>query len=102
MLVESYAVETVWTIITAVLWAMSNPVYQFFANTETYIEVNFTNLRHENFPENYPDDRLCPGLVPSVLRERTSITPEAQQAYNQCLAVESSFFNEIGHRQPEW
>lgn len=48
MLVESYAVETVWTIITAVLWALSNPVYQFFANTETYIEVSVRSLCHEN------------------------------------------------------
>jgi hypothetical protein len=39
MLVESYAMESVWTIITAVLWALSNPLYQFFVNVETYIEV---------------------------------------------------------------
>ncbi|XP_006455496.1 hypothetical protein AGABI2DRAFT_121415 [Agaricus bisporus var. bisporus H97] len=39
MLVESYAMETVWIIITAVLWAISHPTYSFFANTETYIDM---------------------------------------------------------------
>jgi uncharacterized membrane protein YpjA len=53
MLIESYAMESVWTIITAVLWALSNPLYQFFANVETYIEVKFVNSYHKTFTERY-------------------------------------------------
>ncbi|XP_006456362.1 hypothetical protein AGABI2DRAFT_122267 [Agaricus bisporus var. bisporus H97] len=40
MLIESYAFESAWTIVSLIFYIFAHPVQQFFGNTQTYIEVN--------------------------------------------------------------
>ncbi|KAF7760992.1 hypothetical protein Agabi119p4_10401 [Agaricus bisporus var. burnettii] len=39
MLIESYAVECVWTIVFVILVHLVDPMQQFFGNTQPYIEI---------------------------------------------------------------
>ncbi|XP_006456360.1 hypothetical protein AGABI2DRAFT_122265 [Agaricus bisporus var. bisporus H97] len=39
MLIESYAVESIWAIIFVILFARRHPMLQFFGNTQPYIEI---------------------------------------------------------------
>lgn len=40
MLIESYAMESIWIILLVILLALYHPMQQFFADTQLYIEVN--------------------------------------------------------------
>ncbi|KAF7760979.1 hypothetical protein Agabi119p4_10388 [Agaricus bisporus var. burnettii] len=39
MLIESYAFESAWTIVSLIFYIFAHPVQQFFGNTQTYIEI---------------------------------------------------------------